>query len=81
MVAASNQKHLNTIPTVGIVVIDLYIAAQLLSDIANLKITLILIRIPFLKASLPLATWVKLYYPKSQNGSEPKPRRPTMRKY
>jgi len=41
MVAASNQKHLNTIPTVGIVVIALYIAAQLLSDIASLKITII----------------------------------------
>ena len=41
MAAASNQKHLNTIPTVGIVVIALYIAAQLLSDIASLKITII----------------------------------------
>jgi len=41
MTIASNQKHLNTIPTVGIVVIALYIAAQLLSDIASLKITLI----------------------------------------
>jgi len=48
MVAASNQKHLNTIPTVGIVVIALYIAAQLLSDIARLKITIILIRISLL---------------------------------
>jgi len=41
MIAASNQKHLSTIPTVGIVVISLYVAAQLLSDIASLKITLI----------------------------------------
>ncbi|MGB5745871.1 MAG: queuosine precursor transporter [Desulfobacterales bacterium] len=41
MVAASNQKQLSTIPTVGIIVIALYIAAQLLSDIASLKITLI----------------------------------------
>jgi len=41
MVAAPNQKQLSTIPTVGIVVISLYIAAQLLSDIASLKITLI----------------------------------------
>ena len=41
MAAASNQKQLLTIPTVGIVVISLYIAAQLLSDIASLKITLI----------------------------------------
>jgi len=41
MVAASNQKHLPTMPTVGIVVISLYIAAQLLSDIASLKITLV----------------------------------------
>ncbi|MGD9300555.1 MAG: queuosine precursor transporter [Desulfobacterales bacterium] len=41
MVAASNQKTLSTIPTVGIVVISLYVAAQLLSDIASLKITLI----------------------------------------
>ena len=41
MAAASNQKQLSSIPTVGIVVISLYIAAQLLSDIASLKITLI----------------------------------------
>jgi len=41
MVATPNQKQLSTIPTVGIVVISLYIAAQLLSDIASLKITLI----------------------------------------
>ncbi len=41
MVAASNQKQSSTIPTVGIIVISLYIAAQLLSDIASLKITLI----------------------------------------
>jgi hypothetical protein len=41
MAAASNQKHLNGIPTDGIVVISLYVATQLLSDIASLKITLI----------------------------------------
>lgn len=41
MAAANNQKQMATIPTVGIVVISLYIAAQLLSDIASLKITLI----------------------------------------
>ena len=41
MSAASNQKHLNVIPTDGMVVISLYIAAQLLSDIASLKISLI----------------------------------------
>ena len=41
MAAASNQKHLNIIPTDGLVVISLYIAAQLLSDIASLKISLI----------------------------------------
>ena len=41
MAAAYNQKQMTTIPTVGIVVIALYIAAQLLSDIASLKITLI----------------------------------------
>ena len=41
MVTTSNQKHLNLIPTDGIVVISLYIAAQLLSDIASLKISLI----------------------------------------
>ncbi len=41
MAAASNQKQLSSIPTVGIVVISLYVAAQLLSDIASLKITLI----------------------------------------
>jgi len=39
MVVASDQKQVPTIPTVGIVVISLYIAAQLLSDIASLKIT------------------------------------------
>ena len=41
METTSNQKHLNLIPTDGIVVISLYIAAQLLSDIASLKISLI----------------------------------------
>jgi len=41
MPPASDQKHLAPIPTAGIVVISLYIAAQLLSDIASLKITLI----------------------------------------
>jgi len=41
MAAASNQKQLTVIPTDGIVVISLYIAAQLLSDIASLKITLL----------------------------------------
>ena len=41
MAAASNQKYPAPIPTVGIVVISVYIAAQLLSDIASLKITLI----------------------------------------
>jgi uncharacterized integral membrane protein (TIGR00697 family) len=41
MAVASNQKDPTAIPTDGIVVISLYIAAQLLSDIASLKITLI----------------------------------------
>ena len=41
MDAAPQQKQLPTIPTVGIVIISLYIAAQLLSDIASLKITMI----------------------------------------
>ena len=41
MVAVSNQKNLAPIPTTGIIVISIYIAAQLLSDIASLKITLI----------------------------------------
>jgi len=41
MAATSNQKQLTVIPTDGIVVISLYIAAQLLSDIASLKITLL----------------------------------------
>ncbi len=41
MAAVSNQKHLTAMPTDGMVVIALYIAAQLLSDIASLKITLI----------------------------------------
>ena len=38
MTAVSDQRDL-AIPTAGIVVISLYIAAQLLSDIASLKIT------------------------------------------
>lgn len=41
MGAASNQKHLTVIPIDGIVIISIYIAAQLLSDVASLKITLI----------------------------------------
>jgi len=41
MVAASNQKHLTGIPIDGIVIVSIYIAAQLLSDIASLKITLV----------------------------------------
>jgi len=41
MVVASDQEHPVPIPTAGIVVISIYIAAQLLSDIASLKITLI----------------------------------------
>lgn len=41
MVFDSDQRHSNTIPTAGVVVISLYIAAQLLSDIASLKISLI----------------------------------------
>ena len=41
MASASNQKKVAVIPTDGIVVISLYIAAQLLSDIASLKITMI----------------------------------------
>ena len=41
MVATPDQKQLSNIPTAGIVVVSLYIAAQLLSDIASLKITLI----------------------------------------
>ena len=41
MVAASNQKHLTGVPIDGIIIISIYIAAQLLSDIASLKITLI----------------------------------------
>ena len=41
MAAVSSHKPLNAIPTDGIVVISLYIAAQLLSDNASLKISLI----------------------------------------
>ncbi|UCD79319.1 MAG: queuosine precursor transporter [Desulfobacterales bacterium] len=41
MGAASNQNYFDSIPIDGIVVISTYIAAQLLSDIASLKITLI----------------------------------------
>jgi len=41
MAAGSYQKQLPTNPTAGIVVISIYIAAQLLSDIASLKITMI----------------------------------------
>ncbi|MGD2012649.1 MAG: queuosine precursor transporter [Desulfobacterales bacterium] len=36
---ASDQEQLAPIPTAGIVVISVYVAAQLLSDIASLKIT------------------------------------------
>ncbi|MGD1972587.1 MAG: queuosine precursor transporter [Desulfobacterales bacterium] len=39
MVVASDQEQLAPIPTAGIVVISVYVAAQLLSDIASLKIT------------------------------------------
>jgi uncharacterized integral membrane protein (TIGR00697 family) len=39
MVVDSDQEQLAPIPTAGIVVISIYIAAQLLSDIASLKIT------------------------------------------
>ena len=41
MVVDSDQEHHAPIPTAGIVVISIYVAAQLLSDIASLKITLI----------------------------------------
>ena len=41
MIVASDQKQLAAIPTAGIVVISIYVAAQLLSDIASLKIALI----------------------------------------
>jgi uncharacterized integral membrane protein (TIGR00697 family) len=41
MVAVSDQTRLDPIPTAGIIAISVYIAAQLLSDIASLKITLI----------------------------------------
>ena len=41
MVVASDQKYRVPIPTAGIVVISIYVAAQLLSDIASLKITLL----------------------------------------
>ena len=38
---AADQKQLAPIPTAGIVVVSIYIAAQLLSDIASLKITVL----------------------------------------
>ena len=41
MFAVADQKQPGTIPTAGIVVVSIYIVAQLLSDIASLKITLI----------------------------------------
>ncbi len=41
MSAGAEEKYPAAIPTAGIVVVSLYIAAQLLSDIASLKITLI----------------------------------------
>jgi len=59
MVAASNQKHLNTFPTVGILGLALHNAAQLLPDIASLKITIILIRIPFLKPDRSKWLWME----------------------
>ena len=41
MVDSSDQKYINGIPIDGIIILSVYIAAQLLSDIASLKITLI----------------------------------------
>ena len=41
MSVRSNQTQLSGIPTAGIVLVSIYIAAQLLSDIASLKIALI----------------------------------------
>jgi hypothetical protein len=41
MLDSSEQKYSSSIPTDGIIIISTYIAAQLLSDIASLKITLI----------------------------------------
>ena len=41
MVVDCDQEHLAPIPTAGIVVVSIYVAAQILSDIASLKITLI----------------------------------------
>ena len=41
MTTASKEINAKVIPTAGIVIISIYIAAQLLSDIASLKITLI----------------------------------------
>lgn len=41
MLGSSDQKYISSIPTGGIIIISVYIAAQLLSDIASLKITLI----------------------------------------
>ena len=41
MTTASEKVNLKVIPTAGIVIISIYIAAQLLSDIASLKITLL----------------------------------------
>jgi uncharacterized integral membrane protein (TIGR00697 family) len=41
MSAPSNQTQLSGIPAAGIVLVSIYIAAQLLSDIASLKIALV----------------------------------------
>ncbi|UCG09092.1 MAG: queuosine precursor transporter [Desulfobacterales bacterium] len=41
MSASSTEKHIRDISTAGIVVVSIYIAAQMLSDIASLKIALI----------------------------------------
>ena len=41
MMSPSDQKYIKDISTAGIVVVSIYIAAQMLSDIASLKIGLI----------------------------------------
>ncbi|MGD8522860.1 MAG: queuosine precursor transporter [Desulfobacterales bacterium] len=41
MIVSSNPKYIKNLSTAGIVVVSVYIAAQMLSDIASLKIALI----------------------------------------
>ena len=48
MSSPADQKYLRDISTAGIVIVSIYIAAQMLSDIASLKIAFIAVKIAFI---------------------------------